>query len=159
MSDNTPKIEEGILDSEALQRKLWKWRYDIIRPSIFLLAVYLFIKFTHLYELKYGADVVLGYFIAAGINTLTELKPKYIYKFSIEAEHIDLFLVGITGKRKTTSIRIDSIIRLKYKEKNFWRKYGKIWFHLTEDVKEYHLIDDELGAKICNKINVETFLN
>jgi hypothetical protein len=101
----------------------------------------------------------LGFFIGAGVTFLTDLKPKYIYKFSIEAENINLFLVGITGKTKITSIPISSIFRLKYREKNFWRKRSKIWFHLTEDVKEYHLIDDKLGAGICKKINVEVFLN
>ena len=150
------KSEEGIFDSDELNKKLGEIIIQIFFRPILFLIFYLLIELTDFYELKYMGRVVFGFFIGTIIGiVINGVRTKYIYKYSFKNEDVKLYLVNIFGRKKTSSISVNQINKIKYRAKGFWRNNSKVWIHLKENVDEYSFIENKLGINFCDKINVE----
>lgn len=142
-------------DSLVLKKGLNKLRIHTFFVPVFFSIAYLVLRITNAFQWESGIWVILGIWTGTILGTVFELKPKYIYNFSVYEESIIIYLVSIYGIKKDVVFPKNKIKKVKLRNKNLLRGWDKVWIHLNGSVKEFYFIEKGLGNKMIEKLNVE----
>lgn len=142
--------------SSSLKKDLKKLRTNILFVPIFFSILFLIVKITDAFNWESGIWSIIGMW--TGIILLIsffELKPKYIYGFSINEERIIIDVVNILGTKANVILPTNKIEKVKYRKKNSYRHLDKIWIHLNDSIVELYFITDGLGNGLITRLKVE----
>ena len=156
MTKHSEILDNEWRDSSKLKKGLNKLRINIFFVPVFFSIAYLIVRITKVFEWESGMWLIIGFWIGTILGVVfKELKPKYIYDFSINEEAIRFYLVNVFGNKEDVFLQMSQIEKIKYRKKNFWRNWDKVWVHLDDSVKELYFIKKGLGNGLIENLKVE----
>ena len=141
--------DAGEFPKKEIWRKWIRFAYGIF----FFIALYIYGKVTG----NFDTLIIEGGAIAYFLGTISqffflEKKTIYIYHYKFEKTFLTIFLVNFFGKKELKTFNVDEISKSKFREKNYFRDYDKMWIEIDEIVYEYYFIKKDIGAQLIEEL-------
>jgi len=142
--------------STVLEEGLCALRYGHASGILLVVLMYVLIKVTGISEWESGPFYILGALLGtAGSVLFKEKKAIYIYGYQLENEVLELLLVNIFGKKESLLLPVSQIEKVKYRKRNYWNRWDRIWIHSDVEVRQLYFFKKGMGHGLIQQLEVE----